>query len=96
MPRLKAEKVKRIKADLCEPNATQPQVAKKHRVSRSAVSDIAQLTEERNRERRKAKAGARDRGLFNAMADVPTEKIVAVKPLPKVRRDVGKKGKVIE
>ena len=38
MPRLKAEKVRRIKADLCRPNATQPQVAKKHRVSRSAVN----------------------------------------------------------
>ena len=141
MPRLKAEKVKRIKTDLCKPDATQPAVAKKHRVSRSAVSDIAtgrthknvpwpnggppmkrsggqrkpvgdhdptnvrileleadisHLTEERNRERRKAKAGARDRGLFKAMTDVLTDTIVAVKPLPKVRRNVGKKGKVIE
>ena len=141
MPRLKAEKVKRIKADLCKPGATQPQVAKKHRVSRSAVSDIAterthkgvpwpdggppkkrpggqrkpiadydptnarileleadiaHLTEERNRERRKAKAGARDRGLFNAMADVLTEKIVAVKPLPPARKAFSKKGRIEE
>ena len=131
MPRLKAEKVKRIKADLCKPGATQPKVAKRHRVSRSAVSDIAterthkdvpwpegglprkrpggqrkpigdydptnarileleadiaHLTEERNRERRKAKAGARDRGLLKAMADVLTDKIVAVKPLPPARK----------
>lgn len=141
MPRLKAEKVKRIKADLCKPGATQPKVAKKHRVSRSAVSDIAterthkdvpwpdggppkkrpggqrkpiaehdptnarileleadiaHLTEERNRERRKAKAGARDRGLFKAMVDVLTEKIVAVKPLPPVRKAHSKKGRIEE
>lgn len=141
MPRLKAEKVKRIKTDLCKPDATQPAVAKKHRVSRSTVSDIAtgrthknvpwpdggppkkrsggqrkpitdydptdarileleadiaHLTEERNRERRKVKAGARDRGLFKAMADVLTEKIVPVNPLPRVRRPAGKKGKTIE
>ncbi|REJ65609.1 MAG: hypothetical protein DWQ31_16855 [Planctomycetota bacterium] len=137
---MKKKKVQQIKSDLCKPDATQPAVAKKHRISRSTISDIAtgrthkdvpwpeggppvkraggqrkpnvdydptngrileleaeiaHLRDERNRERQKAQAGAKQRGLFKAMTDVLTDRIIPIKPLPPVRRP-RRKGQIEE
>jgi hypothetical protein len=49
-------------------------------------AEVVHLTEERNQARRAAKSTAKTEGLFRAMADELTDRIVPVKPLPPVRR----------
>lgn len=124
-------KVAEIKRHICDPKLTQKQIAAKHGVSRSLVSDIAterchkgvpwpngkrpckqsggqhrpipeydptdsrileleaeiaHLTEERNRERRRAKASAKERGIFKSMVSALDEKLPRMTALPPVRR----------
>jgi hypothetical protein len=126
-------KVAEIKRDICDPKLTQKQIAAKHGVSRSLVSDITterchkgvpwpegrprkqsggqhkpipeydptdirileleaeitHLTEERNRERKRAKASARERGIFKSMVSVLEERLPRMTALPSARqRDV--------
>lgn len=50
-------------------------------------SEVLHLTEERNRERQRARANAKTEGLFQAMASVMEKKIPAFKPLPHVKRN---------
>ena len=52
---------------------------------RELESEVLHLTEERNRERQKARANAKTEGLFQAMTSVLRQKIPALKPLPKVK-----------
>ena len=59
-------------------------------------AEVIHLTEERNRERRRARSNAKMEGLFKAMAAELTDKIIPVKPLPKVRGTFSKKTRIDE
>jgi len=59
-------------------------------------ADIFHLTDERNRARTKAKAGAKLEGLFQAMSGVLTDRIIPIKPLPKAQKKLAKKGLITE
>jgi hypothetical protein len=48
-------------------------------------AEVIHLTDERNLERRRAKSNAKTEGLFKAMADELTDKVMPIKPLPKER-----------
>jgi hypothetical protein len=131
--KLNDKKVAEIKADLCDPKNTQPTIAKKYKISRSTVSDIAterawkhvpwpndgpplpkrgggqrkkaqdhdptnarimeleadivHLTDERNRERAKVKAGAKTQGLFNALVKEMETRVQPFKHLPPADRN---------
>jgi hypothetical protein len=127
---LQPSKVAEIKRDICDPKLTQKQIAARHGVSRSLVSDIAterchkevpwpkdrlrkqsggqhkpipeydptnvrileleaevaHLTEERNRERKRVKAGAKERGIFKSMVAALEEQLPKMQALPPTRR----------
>ena len=59
-------------------------------------AEVTHLTEERNRERRRAKANAKTDGIFRAMASVLPNQIPAFKPLPGVRRREARPGVIRE
>jgi hypothetical protein len=136
------KKAAAIKEALCQPGAKQPAIAKKFKVSRSLVSDIAtgrrhkdipwpegyeppkkkaggqrrkleehdptnerilelesevaHLTEERNRERVKVKAAAKTQGLFRAIVKEMDNRIVPFRALPGARRPFAKKAPIEE
>ena len=59
-------------------------------------AEVHHLTDERNRERRKVKAGAKIEGLFKAMGGVLEDRIVPIKPLPTARKQPTKRGLISE
>lgn len=59
-------------------------------------SEVLHLTDERNRARSRAKSNAKLEGLFTAMSEVLTDKITPIKPLPKARKKLVKKGLISE
>ena len=59
-------------------------------------AEVVHLTEERNRERQRAKNNAKAEGLFKAMADELTEKIIPVKPLPKEQKSFASRKQIEE
>jgi hypothetical protein len=59
-------------------------------------AEVIHLTEERNRERQRAKSNAKTEGLFKAMASELTKKVIAVKPLPPARKTFARKGRIEE
>ena len=59
-------------------------------------AEVIHLTEERNRERQRAKSNAKTEGLFKAMTGELTNNIIPVKPLPKVRKPYSKKTRIEE
>ena len=143
MPKLTKKVVASIKEALANKKHTQAELAKKHKISRSTVSDIAcgrshkdvtnksvtetrrksggqfdvslveedydpifldmraeieSLRDERNQARRQLKTAAKEKGLFQAVADEMREIVVPVKALAPARKPYGKpeKGKIIE
>jgi hypothetical protein len=58
--------------------------------------EVLHLTEERNRARKQAKASAKFDGLFQAMTGVLTDRVIPIKPLPKVRKKSVPKGIITE
>ncbi len=48
--------------------------------------EVVHLTQERNLERKRAASNAKNEGLFRAMADELTDKVIPIKPLPTVRK----------
>ena len=59
-------------------------------------AEVLHLTEERNRERQRAKANSKAAGIFKAMAGVLTDKIAPIKPLPPARKAFTQKGRIEE
>jgi len=59
-------------------------------------AEVHHLTDERNRERRKVKAGAKIEGLFKAMGSVLDDRIIPIKPLPTARKQTSRKGRIEE
>jgi hypothetical protein len=59
-------------------------------------AEVLHLTDERNLERRRAKSNAKTEGLFRAMAGELTDKIIPIKPLPKMSKGLRKKGLIEE
>jgi hypothetical protein len=59
-------------------------------------AEVVHLTQERNLERRRAKANAKVEGLFRAMADEVENAVRPMKPLPKATNPFSKKGKIEE
>lgn len=57
---------------------------------------VIHLTEERNRARKVAKSNAKTEGLFTAMAEVLSDKILPILPLPTVRKPASKHGLIEE
>ncbi len=57
---------------------------------------VIHLTEERNRARKHAKSNAKMEGLFTSMAEVLTERVIPVKPLPPARKHSVKRGLIEE
>lgn len=60
------------------------------------TAEVVHLTEERNLARRSAKSTAKTEGLFRAMSDELTDKVIPVKPLPPVRKPIRDKSVMIE
>lgn len=135
--RISKEKAGKIKADIAGNEMTQAKIAKRYKVSRSVVSDIAtgrlhkgvewpegyengpvkraggqrkkiedadptnrkileleseivHLTEERNKERQKVKAGAKTEGLFRAIVREMDLRVKPFKALPAARKRTAK------
>jgi hypothetical protein len=59
-------------------------------------AEVIHLTDERNRERQRAKSNAKTEGLFKAMAGELTDKVIPVKPLPVVRKPFSTRKKIHE
>ncbi len=59
-------------------------------------AEVVHLTQERNLERKRAAGNAKTEGLFRAMADELTDKVIPIKPLPAVRRPFSTKKKIDE
>ncbi len=59
-------------------------------------ADIVHLTDERNRARQTAKAGAKIEGLFKSMAGVLEDKVIPIKSLPPARKSFARKGRIEE
>lgn len=59
-------------------------------------AEVIHLTEERNRERQRAKSNAKTEGLFKAMASELTDQVIPIKPLPRVRNPFLSKKRIEE
>ena len=59
-------------------------------------AEVIHLTDERNLERRRAKANAKVEGLFRAMADELEQHVKPMKPLPAMPKPFSSKGKIEE
>lgn len=59
-------------------------------------AEVLHLTEERNHERQRAKANAKTQGLFQAMAEELTDRVMPIKPLPPARKIFAKRGTIEE
>jgi len=57
---------------------------------------VVHLTDERNRARKQAKSNAKTEGLFTSMAEVLTDKVIPIKPLPMARKYTKKAGLIEE
>jgi len=57
---------------------------------------VIHLTEERNRARKHAKSNAKTEGLFTSMAEVLTDRIIPILPLPQARKYIEKSGLIEE